>query len=266
MSAATWADSGRAPTRQRRAVDQLARLTMTEAKLVAREPLVLAFVFFFPVVFTLVLGGVFDPDDDAFGALPSDYYGVAYIAVAIGAVGLTMIPVQVASYRERGVLRRFATSGVPAWAFPTAMVIVAVVLSMLAAALVVATTVLTHGLSAPEDPAKVAIFGVLAIVSFSSFGLAIGWLMPTARSAQGIGILLFFPMFLLGGGGPPPDALSPTMNSIAQWLPLTHVMRAIQEPWLDLDGGGNGHVVILAALGITSTAIWLRLATARGGA
>lgn len=266
MSATKLLDPSPKQTTRAAAFDQLGqlvRLTVVEAKLVAREPLVLAFVFCFPVVFTAVLGGVFDNDDEAFGALPSDYYGVAYIAVAIGAVGLTMIPVQVASYRERGVLRRFATSGVPSWAFPTAMLIVSVVLSLLAAALVVVTTAFTHGLSAPDDPARVAVFGLLAIISFSSFGLAIGWLMPTARSAQGIGILAFFPMFLLGGGGPPPDALSPTMNSIARWLPLTHVMRAIQEPWLDLDGHGVHHALVLLGLGTTSTAAWLWLATSR---
>ncbi len=230
----------------------LARLTYTELKLVFREPLVLAFVLFFPVVFTLVLGGVFDPDDDGFGALPSDYYGVAYIGVAIGAVGLTMVPVQFAAYRERGVLRRFRTAGLKPWAFPVALLAVSVLMSIVAAALVIATTTLVYGLAQPANLPLTIVYALIAIVSFSSLGLAIGSLMPNARSAQGIGTLAFFPMFLLGGGGPPPDALSPTMRSIANWMPLTHVMRAIQEPWLDLDGGGTNHMLILIAIGIVT--------------
>lgn len=235
----------------------LARLTIAEAKLVLREPLVLAFVLCFPVIFTLVLGGVFDADDDAFGALPSDYYGVAYIAVAIGAVGLTVLPVQVATYRERGVLRRFRTSGISSWVFPAALLIVGVGLSIVAAALVVATTVAVYGLAMPASWATTIVYGLIAIVTFSSFGLALGSLMPNARAAQGIGTLAFFPMFLLGGGGPPPEALSPTMNTIAEWMPLTHVMRALQEPWLDLDGGGTNHIVILVAIGIVATGCWM---------
>lgn len=239
----------------------LARVTHTELKLVLREPLVLAFVMAFPVIFTLVLGGVFDADDEAFGALPSDYYGVAYIAVAIGAVGLTTVPVQVASYRERGVLRRFRASGMALWIFPTAIAIVGMILSVVAAVIVVITSTLSYGLVAPSDWLATLLYGAVAIVAFVSFGILIGWLMPNARAAQGIGTLAFFPMFLLGGGGPPPDALSDTMNSIASYLPLTHVMRAIQEPWLALDGGGTNHLLVLVTMGVASTGGWLWLAT-----
>lgn len=64
----------------------------------------LSFVFAFPVVTMLVLGGVFDDNDPAFeGALPSDYYVAAHFGVVIAAVGLIMLPVHIASYRETGV-------------------------------------------------------------------------------------------------------------------------------------------------------------------
>lgn len=238
----------------------LARVTLTELKLVLREPLVIAFVVAFPIVCTLVLGGVFDPDDDAFGAVPSDYYGVAYVAVAIGAVGLTTVPVQVAAYRERGVLRRFRASGMAPWIFPAAMAVVGVILSIASSILVVITATLSYGLIGPSDWATTLLYGAVAIVAFVSFGILVGWLMPNARAAQGVGTLVFFPMFLLGGGGPPPDALSSTMNTVATYLPLTHVMRAIQEPWLALDGGGTNHLLALLAIGVASTAGWLWLA------
>ena len=241
------------------ALTQLARLTKTELKLVLREPLVLAFVLAFPVIFTAVLGGVFDAEDDAFGALPSDYYGVGYIAVAVGAVGLMMVPVQVAAYRERGVLRRFRTSGMAPWVFPAALTIVGVLVSLVAAALVIITSKLIYGLIPPANYPKAILFGVIATIGFVSFGILLGWVMPNARSAQGIGMLAFFPMFLLGGGGPPPEAMSPGMRAIAEWLPLTHVMRAIQEPWLDLEGGGANHLAILVAIGAISTAGWVWL-------
>ena len=56
----------------------LLRLAGTEMKLFVREPMVLTFVFAFPVLTVLVLGGVFDDDDPNFeGALPSDYYVAA---------------------------------------------------------------------------------------------------------------------------------------------------------------------------------------------
>jgi ABC-2 type transport system permease protein len=83
------------------------------------------------------------------------------------------------------------------------------------------------------------IAAALTALTFIAIGVALGSSLPSARSAQGLGLLLFLPMFLLGGGGPPPEAMTPTMDAIAQWLPLTHAIRAVQEPWLDLSERGS---------------------------
>ena len=101
------------------------RLLTSELRLLLREPLVLAFVFAFPVITVLVLGGVFDEHDTGFeGALPSDFYIAAYFGVVIAAVGLIMLPVHIASYRETGVLRRFDGRGLSAWAFPVSQIVI----------------------------------------------------------------------------------------------------------------------------------------------
>jgi len=240
-------------------VTMLGRMTRTELRLAAREPLVLSFVFAFPVVLVLVLGGIFDDNDDAFeGAIPSDFYAAAYVAVAIGAIGLIMLPTQIASYRERGVLRRFRAAGIPGWVFPTAMAIVSLVMSALAAVLVIFTAAVSYGLPGVEAPARTIGLGVLAAVSFVSFGTLLGWLMPSSRSAQGVGLTLFIPMFLLGGGGPPPEAQTSAMNTLSDFLPLTHVLRAIQEPWLDI-GDGIDHAIVLVGIFVASTVGWVLL-------
>jgi ABC-2 type transport system permease protein len=208
-------------------------------KLLMREPMVLTFVFAFPVLTVLVLGGVFDDDDPNFeGALPSDYYVAAYIGVVIAAIGLVMLPVHLASYRERGVLRRFDVSHYPRWALPAAWILVALVVTVVAIAILLLTGRVTYGL---PDP-----------------GILLGMGLPSARSAQGLGMLLFFPFFLLGGAGPPPDAMGDPMSSIANVVPLTHVVRSIQEPWLDL-GNPTGHLIVLAALVLLATAGWVTL-------
>jgi ABC-2 type transport system permease protein len=68
-------------------------------------------------------------------------------------------------------------------------------------------------------------------------------------------------MFLLAGGGPPPDVMSPVMNDISTVLPLTHVVRAIQEPWLGL-GNGTNHLIVVGAMFVVATLLTL----ARSGA
>jgi ABC-2 type transport system permease protein len=198
------------------------RLAVTEMKLLLREPMVLTFVFAFPVLTVLVLGGVFDDDDPNFeGALPSDYYVAAYIGVVIAAIGLVMLPVHLASYRERGVLRRFDVSHYPRWALPAAWILVAMVVTVVAVAILLVTGDLVYGLPKPDNPVGVVVGVLIGAFTFISIGILLGMGLPSARSAQGLGMLLFFPFFLLGGAGPPPDAMGDPMSSIANaWCPL----------------------------------------------
>jgi ABC-2 type transport system permease protein len=237
----------------------LLRLAATELRLFVREPMVLTFVFAFPVLTVLILGGVFDDDDPNFeGALPSDYYVAAYIGVVIAAIGLVMLPVHLASYRERGVLRRFEVSRYPRWALPAAWVLVALAITLVAVAVLLLTGQLVYGLPEPDNLLGVVVGAVLGALAFISIGIALGMALPSARSAQGLGMLLFFPFFLLGGAGPPPDAMGDPMSTIANAVPLTHVVRSIQEPWLDL-GSPNGHLVVLGALVVVATVGWVTL-------
>jgi ABC-2 type transporter. len=96
------------------------RLVQAELKLMMRDPLVLTFVVAFPIVTMLIIGGAFGTQpDQAFDYVnPAHWYVASYLTVVIAAMGLVMLPVHLASYRERGVLRRFAAAGVPALVVP----------------------------------------------------------------------------------------------------------------------------------------------------
>jgi ABC-2 type transport system permease protein len=233
------------------------RLLTSELRLLLREPLVLAFVFAFPVITVLVLGGVFDENDTGFeGALPSDFYIAAYVGVVIAAVGLLMLPVHIASYREAGVLRRFDAAGFPRWAFPVSQLVMGAVFVAIGAVLLLATAALAYGLPGVDDVPRTTVGIIAGALAFISLGVLLGTVLPSARAAQAVGLLLFLPMFLLAGGGPPPNAMSSVMNDIATALPLTHVVRAIQEPWLGL-GTGTDHLVVVVAIFVVATLVTL---------
>ena len=239
----------------------VARLVWTELKLVLREPVVLTFVFAFPVITVLVLGGVFGDNDPAFeGAKPSDYYAAGYIGVVIAAIGLIMLPVHLAGYRERGVLRRFQVSSFKGWALPFAHLVVGVVMTAVGVVALLIAAWLSYGLPSVDDLPRTVFGAVLGTIAFAAVGVALGSLAPNARSAQGLGMLLFFPSFLLGGGGPPPEAMGDVMQDISNWIPLTHVIRAIQEPWLGI-GSPTNHFVIVGVILVAATAVSLALAS-----
>jgi ABC-2 type transport system permease protein len=87
-------------------------------------------------------------------------------------------------------------------------------------------------------------------------GIAVGLAVPSARSAQAIGLIAFFPLYLLGGGGPPKGAMTGAMHSISNALPSA--IPAIVDPWLGLPGLGTQLAVFAAWAGAALIAIcWL---------
>ena len=228
------------------------RLVAAELRLVLREPLVLAFVFAFPVITVLVIAGAFAADDAGFDGMdPAQWYVSSYLAVVIAAVGLVMVPVHVAAYRERGVLRRFAAAGFPRWSFAIAQLALGLAMIVLAGALLLAVAAPVYGVPDVADGWRVALGLLAGSVGFVSAGVLLGSVLPSARSAQAVGLLLFFPSFLLGAGGPPPNVMGSVLRHIADVLPLTLVTNSIREPWLGL---GNATGTLMAVVGLSIVA------------
>jgi ABC-2 type transport system permease protein len=246
---ASGATTYRSPTR---------RLVTAEIRLLLRDPLTLTFVLVFPIVTMLIIGGSFGTQaDDAFPVNPTHWYVASYFTVVIGATGLIMLPVHIASYRERGVLRRLAASGFPRWSFALAEIVIGLVAIVVSCVLLMLVAAPVYGVPAVQDPLRVGL-GVLAgSVAFVSLGILLGTVMPSARAAQAIGLLLFFPSFLLGVGGPPPAVLSDALRSISDVLPLKLVTDAVREPWLGL-GDGTGSLLIATVVAVAATALAAR--------
>ena len=249
------ADSG--PS-QRRYRSTTRRLITAALRLLARDPLTLTFVLVFPIVTMLIIGGSFGTTpDDAFPVNPAHWYVASYFTVVIGATGLIMLPVHIASYRERGVLRRFAASGFPRWSFALAQFAIGLVAITVAGLLLLAVAAPVYGVPHVESPLRVAAGIAMGSVAFVSIGVLLGTLLPSARAAQAIGLLLFFPSFLLGVGGPPPAVMSHALRQVADWLPLALANQAIREPWLGIDNA-TGALLTTAAVAVVATVVAAR--------
>jgi len=64
-------------------------------------------------------------------------------------------------------------------------------------------------------------------------GLLLGLLLPTARAAQGLGVLLFFVFMMLGGAGPPREVLPSALQRVGDLLPVTYAGDLLRGPWLN---------------------------------
>lgn len=237
-------------------------LAGTEVKLLTREWSAMVFAFVFPPLMMLVLAGVFagDPDPVYGGVSGSDYYVAAYIGVPLGALSLIGLPVMLASYRERGVLRRFDAFGVPTRSVVVAQALVTSGMVVLGALLVVATAAPIYGVPAVEDPARVAVGFLAGMATMVTLGVALGLAAPNARAAQALGMLAFLPMWLLGGGGPPRAVMTDAMQGVSDLLPMWHTTAAIRAPWLGT-GDAGGHLLALGlwlVVGLLAVGLLLR--------
>jgi ABC-2 type transport system permease protein len=235
------------------------RLVRAELRLMTRDPLVLTFVVAFPIVTMLIIGGAFGTHPDrAFDFTnPAHWYVASYLTVVIAATGLVMLPVHLASYRERGVLRRFAAAGFPRWSFAVAQLIVGLAVIGVACALLLAVAAPVYGIPAVHDGWRVAVAVPLGAIAFVSIGVLLGSLLPSARAAQAVGLLLFFPSFLLGAGGPPPHVMGSVVKQVAGPLPLTLLTNAVRAPWLGL-GSATGSLIAVAALAAAASVLAAR--------
>jgi ABC-2 type transport system permease protein len=206
----------------------------------------------------LVVGGAFGSEPaHGFPLNPSHWYIASYFTVMIGATGLVLLPVHIASYRERGVLRRFAAAGFPRWSFALAELSLGVIAIAIAGVALLIVAAPIYGVPAIQDPIRVGAGMITGSIAFVGIGVFLGTLLPSARAAQAVGLLLYFPSLLLGVGGPPPFVMPPGLRVIAENLPLALVNQAIRDPWLGL-GHGTVPLLIVTAIAVLATVLAVR--------
>lgn len=232
------------------------RLAATEARLLVRDWTVLVFAFVFPPFVMLILAGVFgtQPDEGYAMRRPDDYYVAASIGVPVIALALVGLPVALASYRERGVLHRFEAFGVSTAKVVAAQAAVTCGLVAIGAVVVLAVAAPTYGIPDLVHPGRTLLGLAAGTLTLVALGVVVGLAAPTARAAQAIGLLAFFPLYLLGGGGPPKGVMTGPMQTISDALPSA--IPAITSPWL---GTSGSHLPTLAAWAAAAllAAAWL---------
>jgi len=213
-----------------------AKLTWVELKLFTREPFAVIFTFAFPLIVLIVLINSFQPEEGGFGGFgdadPSDYYLASYVGVVIAAVGLIALPVHIATYRDRGILRRFRATSLATWTIVGAQAVVGLLMAIASSAALIVFGRIFYDANVPDSPGLVLIGFIVGTLTFLSLGVLLGIVTRNARAAQAVGMMLFFPMFLMSGAGPPQDIMSSGMRAVSDVLPLTWVVRSLQHPWL----------------------------------
>ncbi len=222
----------RPPGTVRRACDVLA-LTGRNLVHIAREPLQLSDVTVQPVLFTLLFVFVFG----AGVVLPGGGTYADFAIAGLLALNLTTssmgTAVGLSTDLNSGVIDRFRT--LPMW---RPAVLVARSLADLSTAVVCAVIVALTGLVVGWRPEgspleTVAGFGIFLLFSYAlSWGCGcLGMISKGPESAQGIGLVILFPLAIVSNALVPTQRMPTALRIIADWNPVSAVTAAARELW-----------------------------------
>jgi ABC-2 type transport system permease protein len=208
------------------------KLVATEFRTALREPVYFFFAALFPVILILILGAVpsFREPAEALGGLRVvDVYAGIVIALSVAMIGLQGMPTVLANYREKGILRRLATTPVRPIALLGAQLVFSAITVVLSSILVFAVAGIVYGVPIPESPIAFLLAVVLAVAGVFAVGLLIAALAPSGKAANAIGLILFFPLMFLAGLYAPREVMPDVIQTIADYTPLAAGERLMHE-------------------------------------
>ena len=176
------------------------QLLLTEAKLFLREPMALFWGVLFPLVLIVVFGiAGHHPDRKLGGQSLVDVYVPVMMAFVLTVSAVQVLPSVLASYREKGVLRRLSTTPIHPRLLLGADV--AVLVTVIVTALLVIAVVAHVAFNAhlPSQGLGFVLTLALAAAAMLGLGAVVASISGTPRIANAIGTLLFFPMMFFAG-------------------------------------------------------------------
>ena len=158
-----------------------------------------------------------------------------------------------------GTLRRLQATPLRPHAILTAQAIVLFLMAVLGMVFLVVVGKGVYSLRFDGNPLNVLAAFVLSSMSFFAFGFLLASLAPTARTAQSVALVLFYPMIFLSGATAPREVLPETVRTYAQFLPLTHVVTLLRGMWVGEPWSAHWtEVGILAAVFVVGVAVSAR--------
>ena len=228
-------------TRPARPQSALRRLTATEARLLLREPIALLWGLGFPMGLMVIMGLLAPaPQRDLGGLRLVDVYEPIVIAFVIAVLALQGMPIALVAYRERGILRRLATTPAGPVRVLGAQLGVNLAVALTMTAGILAVGALGFDVALPRH-----LFGFLAALA------------PTARSAGVIGAALFFLMMFFAGLWVPRALMPPALLQVSDYTPLGAGVRAVQDS-VFAGGPALSALAVLAGYAITSAVLAAR--------
>ncbi len=243
----------------------LLKMTWMEAKLFLREPASAFFSLVFPLIYLFMYGAISgnQPTPMYAGQGTIDAAIPSLTAVIIAMTGLMATTITMATYREKGILRRLATTPVNSLVVLSAQVIVVFSMTCLGMILLVTAGKLFYNVQFGGNAFSLLGGFILSSLSFFGIGFILAGIMPTVRTAWVVAMVLLYPMLFLSGAFFSVGLLPPVVQKISAFMPLTYVVNLLTglwtgQPWSDhlLDVGVLAGMLLVGIFISSKTFRW----------
>lgn len=224
----------------------LFRLTWIEIKIFMREPLGAIGSIVMPVLIFVLMGRLGSAIGAGRRVAADDFFRVnvpVFVAVLIAINTVLSLIAIISIYREGGILKRLRATPLRPWTILTAHVLVKVFLTAETLALLLLAGKRYYPLQAHPPVLSFAIAALITTLSILSMGFLIASIVPTARFAQPIGAIVFYPMLAVSGLFIPMHI----MPAWLEYLPLANAVSLLQGIWKG--EAWSLHVFEIVALG-----------------
>ena len=208
-------------------------MTWMESKLFLREPVGAFFTLIFPLIYLFLYGAISgnEPTPMYGGQRTIDAAIPSLTAVIISMAGLMSTTITMATYREKGILRRLRTTPVSPLVVLGAQVIVVFVMTGLGMLLLITAGKLVYHVRFEGNPFSLLAGFVLSSLSFFGLGFLLAGSMPTVRTAWVAAMVLLYPMLFLSGAFFAVELLPASVQKVSAFMPLTYVVNLLRGMW-----------------------------------
>lgn len=151
------------------------------------------------------------------------------ITIGICATAFMGIPLTIADYRDKKILKHFFVTPVSPLLILSVHVIIAMFVSIVSSLII---TLLSIVMFDYQMQGHVLLFiGAYFLVMFSmySIGMLIASLCRSVKSANLVTSLVYFPMLFLSGASIPYELFPKFLQNVADILPLTHGIKVLKQ-------------------------------------
>ncbi|MVO98729.1 ABC transporter permease [Paenibacillus lutrae] len=158
-----------------------------------------------------------------------DFLVPGIVSMMIMSNNLNGVAGQIASWRERGILRRMQSTTLTSSTFIASQITARLLLNGMQAVIVLLIASLIFGTHVNGSWLLLLLFVILGTLAFMSIGFIVASLAKTPESAGPIAGFISFPMLFLGGVFFSADNIPSFLQPIVNAIPITHLSTAMRQ-------------------------------------